>query len=411
MTLFILRRFVQAVVSVLLISLALYSYFVYLSPYAVRKEYDSDIAIAVQEQEPEYNEFEMLDSYKDHARDFYKDSVTALQETFKMDKPWPYNFVLWVFDPQTTMQKNADGTLSPKGIDIDILGLHIKGSGMLTGDFGTSSVFYSPSLGAQLADKWTNSLLLMATSIFLALLIALPVGIISAINQNSRLDTVLTFATFIGLSIPPFMLAFVLSSLFGLLPYNLREQQGWDWMPMLLPGYVYTLDQEGNWINRIYHMILPVTTLALVQGALLTRHVRSSMLETFNHDYIRTALSKGMSVPRVVIKHALRNALIPLITVIGLLLPAIISGSMIIERVFSYPGMGLLFFNSIGGCTGNPSPQSETFCPPFGGAVPDFTNSLGLMVIMVVIVAIASMLIDILYVAADPRISLDKRKT
>jgi peptide/nickel transport system permease protein len=410
MTTFILRRFGQAIASIFFISLVLYTYFLYYSPFAVNGAYSTLQAIATQPEEPEFDKYSMPLEYKDNPRAFFADSVKSYQEVYKLDQPWPLNFILWVFDPRATIQKDSDGTLKPKGIFLDIFGVHIVGSGMLTGDVGSSSLFHIPSLGSQLTDKWTNSLLLMSTALFFSLLIAIPVGIISAINKDSALDTVLTFLTFIALSIPTFMLAFMLSAVFGIFPYNLRQQPGWDWFPMLIPGYVYTQDQEGNWINRIYHLILPVTTLALAQGALLTRHVRSSLLETFNQDYIRTAFAKGMSIPRVVVKHALRNALLPLITVVSLLLPTLISGSMIIERVFSYPGIGNLFFQTVRGCSFTANQATDTFCPPFGGVVPDFTNLLGLIVIMVATVAFASMLADILYVAADPRVTTTKQE-
>lgn len=412
MTIFIVRRFLQAVLSIFITVFVLFSYFVYLSPFAVSRAYTAALRTAAQPEEPEYNDYLMLGSYKKDPRGYYRDLAISYEEVYKLDKPWPFNYFLWLFDPQTTVQKEKDGTLKPKGIDLDLFGVHVKGSGMLTGDVGTSSVIYYPSLGSLLTDKWTNSLLLMSTSLFFSLLIAIPMGSLSAINKDSKLDTSLTVLTFIGLSIPPFMLAFVLSAIFGILPYNLRQQPGWEWMPMLMPGYVYTQDQEGNWIDRIYHMILPVTTLVLAQGALLTRHVRSSMLETFNQDYIRTALAKGASVRRVVMRHALKNALIPLITVVSLLLPTILSGSMIIERVFSYPGMGKLFFQAVQGCSNARSTlisTERTYCPPFGGTVPDFTTLLGLVVIMVAIVGIISMLADILYAVVDPRVNLDKR--
>lgn len=407
MTTFILRRFVLAILSILLTTLALYSYFMYVGPNSVFGQYDKLLAQIAKPEEPAFNEFTMPGSYKSDPRAFYLDSAKSFQEIYKVDQPWPLNFVLWLFDPQATTWMDRDGTLKPQGIHIDLLGLKVAGSGLLTGDFGTSTVIYKRSLGSLLTDAWSNTLLLVGTSLAFALLLAIPVGVISAVNQDSPLDTGLTFVTFMGLSIPPFMLAFVLSALFGILPYNIRQQSGWDWFPMLQPGYVFSVDQEGNWVNRIYHMILPVATLALAQGALFTRHVRSSMLEVLRQEYIRTAIAKGATMRRVVMKHALRNALVPIITVVSLSLPAVISGSMIIEQVFSYPGMGLLFFNSARGC-GSAGASLTAYCPPFS-YLPDLTVTLGLIVIMVAVVALSSMMADILYVAADPRISFGRQ--
>lgn len=411
MTLFILRRMAQALISILLITFVLYTYFLYLPPTALAADYNYNLLIANAPEEPLYYEGDMDPKYADNPRGFYLDYAKSYDDAYKIGRPWPWNFFLWLYDPEATMQMNKDGTLSPKGIDLRIGDLHITGSGLLTGDFGTSSVIFKPSLSSLLADKWINSLLLISVSLFLALLLAIPVGVISAVNHKSGLDTALTFLTFVVLSLPPFMLAFVLSSLFSILPHSLREQQGWTWMPMLEAGYAFSTDQEGNWINRIYHMIIPVATLALAQGALLTRHVRSSMLEVLNHDYIRTALAKGLSVYRVIFKHALRNALIPLIAVVSLMLPTLVSVSMIVERVMLYPGIGEPFLKAINACAGVINSPVESYCKPFGGGVTDFTLSLGLIMIMVVVVCVTSMLADILYVTADPRISFGKRKS
>ena len=295
MTIFILRRFTQALISILLTALVFHAYFMYVAPTAIYKQYNIVLAQLAQPGDPG-------PAYGWPAST-YPDTATYYREVFKADHLWPLNFLLWLFDPNATMRAGTGdevGTLVPQGIRLDLFGLHIAGSGLLTGDFGASTVSDGRSVGSLLTDRWTNSLLLIGTALFFALLVAIPVGIIGALKQHSRLDTGLTFLTFTSLSMPPFMLGFVLSALFGIIPNIIRQQTGWDWFPILASGYVHSLDQEGNWINRIYHMILPVATLALAMGALLARHVRFSMLEVFSQDYIRTALAKGVPVRRVV---------------------------------------------------------------------------------------------------------------
>jgi peptide/nickel transport system permease protein len=136
----------------------------------------------------------------------------------------------------------------------------------------------------------------------------------------------------------------------------------------------------------------------------MSRYIRSAMLEVLGQDYIRTARAKGLGERRVIIKHALRNALISLSTVLGLLLPSLVSGAMVVERVFNYAGMGLLFFDSFGGCI---DPTHEVGCP--GGNVPDYPLALALTLILVVLVGFSNLLADFLYTVADPRISFADR--
>ncbi len=427
MTLYILRRFSQAVLSMLIALFIFYLFFVYIAAnpitgtiYRQYQGLQAELAQLTSQSGSSTGSASPASpaSSPEMSVEELRSNVTYMQEVYKVDQPWPLNFLLWLFDPRATMKMSSEnnvgsarntGILVPKGININLFGWQLRGSGILTGDIDTSTVRPDgASLGSLLADRGPNSLLLMGAALFFALLIAVPIGIISAINQHSRLDTAITFLTFAGLSIPPFMLAFILSALFAILPYSLRQQGGWDWLPMLQPGYVFSVDQEGNWINRIYHMILPVATLTLVQTVLLVRHVRSSILEVLGQDYIRTALAKGLSTRRVIMKHALRNALIPIITIVSLSLPTIISGSIIVEQVYSYPGMGQLFFKAMGGCVGSVNTSIDVHCTPFT-YVPNPAIALGLLLVMTVLVALSSMLADILYVASDPRIDLSNK--
>ncbi|MEO5951837.1 MAG: ABC transporter permease [Chloroflexia bacterium] len=325
---------------------------------------------------------------------------------YKVDKPWPLDFVLWLFDPNDTIQflsdANGNDYQVPKGIDLQIGNIRIQGSGVLTGDLGyTDSVGNDNPISDLLASRWVNTALLIAGSLLLALPLSLMLGIVSALRKRSRLDHALTFFSFIGFSIPPYMLGIFLVIGFAVLPYLWHQQYHWDWLPYFPAGYITDSDQEGNVTNRLYHLVLPALTLALPQVAYLSRYVRSSMLEVLKQDYIRTAWAKGLRARKVVLKHALRNALIPLITMIGVLVPGLAGGAILVETIFSYNGMGQLYFKAIGGCIVETQP-----CSPTGYPI-DYPLSLTLTFILIVIVAISNLIADLLYTVVDPRISYD----
>jgi peptide/nickel transport system permease protein len=328
----------------------------------------------------------------------------GLAQRYKLDKPWPVGFFLWLFDPSDTTQfVNDDNGITlqiPKGIDFRIGDMRIRGSGLLTWDLGfTDSTGRDAPVNALLAERWLNSLVLVGSSILLALIVALPLGIVGAVRHRSRLDHTLTFVSFMGFSIPPYMLGVFLVIGLAVLPYIWHNQFKWDWLPYLPSSFVTDTDREGSLTNRLYHLVLPCVTLALPQIALLSRYVRASMLEVLQQDYIRTAWAKGLRSRRVILRHALRNALIPLITMLGVLLPGLASGAIIVETVFSYTGMGQLYFRALGGCIVETQP-----CPPTGYPM-DYPLALTLTFIMIVIVALANLLADVLYTAVDPRIS------
>ncbi|HEY0069385.1 MAG TPA: ABC transporter permease, partial [Chloroflexia bacterium] len=158
-------------------------------------------------------------------------------------------------------------------------------------------------------------------------------------------------------------------------------------------------------LNRVYYMVLPVTTLALAQVVWLSRYVRAAMLEVLGEEYIRTALAKGVTARRVLLKHALRNAVIPFITAAGLAIPGLLSSSIVVETLFAFNGIGQTYYLALGGCIPVPNVRE---CPPFG-ADPDVTVALVLTCVFVVLVAFSNMLADLLHVAVDPRISYSSK--
>jgi peptide/nickel transport system permease protein len=231
-----------------------------------------------------------------------------------------------------------------------------------------------------MGNRIGNTLALMGLSTLISILIALPIGIIAAIRQYSRLDYTVTTFSFIGLSMPVFWLGLMLIIVLAILPKQLNDA-GWTWLPYLPTG---DTGADGNILDHLYHLVLPVTVLSFVNVAGLSRYVRASMLEVLRQDYVRTAWAKGLQQRAVILKHALRNALIPVITIITLGIPALFSGAIITETVFNYFGMGKLYFEAV-----------NTL---------DIPLVMGFLLINVVLIILANILADVLYAFADPRI-------
>ncbi|MBX3068931.1 MAG: ABC transporter permease [Thermomicrobiales bacterium] len=214
---------------------------------------------------------------------------------------------------------------------------------------------------------------LMLTVQILALLIAVPIGIISAIRQYSLIDYIVTIFGFATISIPAFFLA-----LAAIYVFSIRL----GWLPS---AGMNTLGKPPSFRDSLEHLILPATVLGLGQAAPLIRYTRSSMLETVRQDYVRVARAKGLSERRVISRHALRNALIPLVTVIALTLPQLLGGTVIIEQIFAWPGMGSLAIKAVRGR--------------------DYPTIMAINMIGAVAILVSSLIADIVYAWVDPRIS------
>jgi peptide/nickel transport system permease protein len=242
---------------------------------------------------------------------------------------------------------------------------------MLSGDWGRSYRDGQP-VTAIIGSHVGATLQLMATSTLLAMLIGAWIGIVGAIRRYSLFDSLATIGAMIALSIPTFWFGLVVIYVFSV------------WLGWLPSGNRYTIG-DGSLINQIHHMIGPVMVLALVSTAVWSRYMRSSMLEVVNQDYIRTARAKGLSQRSILIRHALRNALLPMITITGLHVPTLLSGALVTETVFTWPGMGRLFLDSI--------------------SYRDYPVVMGILMFSAVLVLIGSLLADLLYGVADPRIA------
>ncbi|MEC1261543.1 ABC transporter permease [Bacillus swezeyi] len=243
---------------------------------------------------------------------------------------------------------------------------------MVQGDFGTSIVRKGTPVTDLIVARLPNTLLLMLVSTILALLISIPLGVLSARRPYSKLDYGITFTSFIGLAVPNFWLGLILIMF---LAVNL------GWFPT---GGVMTLNAGFSLWDRIHHLILPAFVLATADMAGLTRYTRSSMLDVLRQDYMRTARAKGFKENRVVYKHGLRNGLLPVITIFGLMIPSFIGGAVVTEQIFSWPGLGKLFVDS--------------------AFQRDYPVIMAMTVISATLVVIGNLIADILYAMVDPRI-------
>ncbi len=265
--------------------------------------------------------------------------------------------------------------------------------GLIRWDFGES---WSLARGQQVSDiiasRFKNTVRLMTVVTVLSLLIAIPIGMISAVRQYSLLDYFVSSFSFFGIAMPVFWFGLLLILFFSL------KLQDWGvpFFPAgdvitqrILPGSiqdVFGIEKESVG-DYIVHLILPVMMLSLASLASWSRFMRSSMLEVLRQDYVRTARAKGLTERVVIIKHAARNALIPIVTIVVFAIPNIFSGAVLTETVFNYPGMGRLFINALGR--------------------DDWPIVMAFLFISAILVVIATLIGDILYTIVDPRIRFD----
>lgn len=243
-------------------------------------------------------------------------------------------------------------------------------------DFGTSFKDSRPARD-KILERLPATILLNFVSLLLTCLIAIPIGIYSAIKKDSIIDKGLTVILFICFSIPSFWLALMFMILFGL-------QLGWVPISGL---YSFNFDDMNIFMQIVdisKHLILPVSVSVIVSLATLSRYTRSGMLDVLKQDYIKTAYAKGLSQKQVIFKHALKNTLLPMITIIGLSIPALIGGSFIFETIFSYPGIGRLGYEAV---------MSR-----------DYPVVMGIATLSAILTLAGNIVADISYKFADPRI-------
>ena len=244
---------------------------------------------------------------------------------------------------------------------------------LLQGNMGYSISSYQP-VSDMIMSHLGPTLLLMGTSLIVSLILAVPAGIFSAIHQYSKGDYTVVTLSFLGSSIPGFFLSL-------LLIYIFTVKLGW-----LPSSGMTTLGTEGGVADVARHMVMPVLVLAVSLAGTNIRYIRSAVLEILQQDYLRTAKAKGIGRFKVIGKHALRNALIPIVTVIGMQIPMLFGGQVIIEQVFSWPGLGLMTMSAI--------------------TSRDYPVIMGVCLLSAVVVLVANLVTDILYALVDPTIQL-----
>lgn len=240
--------------------------------------------------------------------------------------------------------------------------------GLLTGDFGTSYITRQ-DISPLVFDRLQVSLILVVTAMIVALAIAIPLGTIAAVKHRNASGILIGAGSQLGVAIPGFLAGILLVLVFAV---------GLGWFPS--GGWTPPGENFGDFARRL---ILPVLALASVQGAILTRYVRSAVLEIMSEDYLRTARSKGLSPTGALLKHGMRNAAIPVITVTGVQLAALIIGAVVIERVFVIPGLGSMLLDAVGNR--------------------DLLTVQSVVMVLVAITLILNLLIDVLYTIVDPR--------
>ncbi len=268
----------------------------------------------------------------------------ALRARFGLDQPLPVQYLVWL--------RNC-----------------------LVGDFGYSFATNQP-VSTVIGQRFPATLQLFAISLLVALVLAIFLGVISAIRQNSPLDYTVTTISYFGLAMPAFLLGLFLQDIFAVQLH---------WLPVSGTTTLgMTYDPFNAFIDHLLHLVLPVIALSVLFVAGWSRYMRSSMIETTKQDYMRTARAKGVSPTSSLVRHALRNAVIPLITVVAIDFGAIAGGATITEGIFAWPGMGSLFFDSL---------QSR-----------DFPVLLAILLLSGFFVVLFNLIADVLYGVMDPRI-------
>lgn len=344
-----------------------------------------------EEPEREYFEAAIIEAEGSQIRaDLARGEGTVLVKTSRQTEwtvpiapKWPegnWVSVSWLFGPYGLLGKYAP--------------FHGDGHGVLRFDFGTSwAVARGQPIAGIIGSRLDNTITLMLTAVSLSLIVAVPIGIFSAVKQYSRLDYVVTTFSFFGTAMPVFWLGIMLILIFSV---KFREW-GIPYMPaggvasVRTPptgSLLRTIEAEpGGLVDRATHLILPTVTLSMLYMAQWSRYVRASMLDVLRQDYVRTARAKGLAERLVIVKHAMRNALIPLVTIVVFTIPGIFSGATITETIFSWQGMGRLYYDALG--------------------ADDWPVVMVFLFISAALTVVATLVGDVLYTVVDPRIRYD----
>ena len=270
-------------------------------------------------------------------------AIQERREALGLNKPIPVRYVIWL-------------------------------SQVVQGNWGYSIQFQKPVL-ERVSERLEPTLRLMVAALIISLIFGIPIGMISAVKQYSFLDYFVTVFSFVGVSIPVFFLGLGLIYIFSLK------------LSLLPPGGMETIGRSSSVPDALAHLLLPALMLGMASTAELARYTRAGMLDVIRQDYLRTARAKGLKEIGVFVRHALPNALLPIMTVVGLQLPSLLAGAVITETVFSWPGMGRLTVEAI--------------------SYRDYPLLMGIMTMFAIAVLFSNLLVDLAYSAADPRVRYD----
>jgi peptide/nickel transport system permease protein len=295
--------------------------------------------------------------------------IAALKRQFGLDKSLPEQYLIWLAG-NDWMKVDADGD--------EVEESYGTRKGVLRGDFGFSFRTRKPVL-EEIALRLPNTVYLMSVTLLVALVLAIPAGVISAVRQYSKFDLTLTTFSFAGQAIPEFWLGLIL-----ILVFYAWLENPFTGEPLLPPGGMYTLGEPFSLWDRIQHLILPVTAGALGWMAWYSRFLRSSMLDVVHQDYLRTARAKGLAERLVIYRHGLRNALIPLVTMLALDMPYILTGAVFVETIFAWPGMGRYYYTS--------------------ALQRDYPVLMAILILSAGFMIFSNLVADLMYAVLDPRI-------
>jgi peptide/nickel transport system permease protein len=289
-----------------------------------------------------------------------------------LDKPIYLQYIYWlVGNDWAKTDMDGDGIAETYGIR----------TGVLRGDFGTSLVNRGKPVLQVIVERLPNTLILMVVAEAVIIIGSLLIGVYSAVRQYSAMDNIMTGLSFVAYSMPIFFIALLSMYLFGVL----FKQWGLPYLPtvgMFDPNIGKTPGQIA------LHLVLPTLSMSLISFAAYSRYIRSTMLEVMNQDYIRTAKSKGLPRRSIIFVHALKNASLPIVTVVGLDLPLLLGGAVVTERIFAWPGMGRLFLDHV--------------------SRSDVPVVMGILMMIAVAVIIFQIITDVVYAWLDPRIRYTK---
>lgn len=284
-----------------------------------------------------------LDAYAPPSMPLSPSARAALARELGLDQPLPVRYLDWLWQA-------------------------------LHGNLGVRTDNFQP-VSQAIATHIGPTLELMATGLVIGIVVGIALGVVSAVMQYSALDFVLTVLAFLGLSLPAF-----LAGLLGLYLFSLKL----DWFPI---GGTSTAGRPASLGDSLLHLVLPACLLSITHIAQVQRYTRAAMLEVIGQDYVRTARAKGAGRARVLFRHALRNAMLPIVTIIGANVPNLISGAVFLETIFTWPGMGSLLVQAV--------------------SARDFPLITGLLLVIAIVVVVANLATDLTYAAIDPRIGFD----